>query len=308
MQLRHFRYFQAVAEELSFSKAAQRLRIAQPALSRAVKELEQSLGVQLLARTRRSVSLMPAGAVLLREIARLLQGIDESIRRVQRTAAGEEGELRLGYIGPPTQAFLGRILQEFRRRYPRVSVVLEERTPERVWEMVARGRLAIGLTRPVLAHHALGLSTLLLRREPLFVALPRGHRLAKMPVVPWNELAEEPLIILARREGVGLHDAILAACRAAHFTPNIAHTPSLISTVMSYVEAGAGVGVLSDSVSSLGQGLPLVFRPLSPTQTVDLVMVWSDREDSPTSISFRKLIQEWKKSDLLWPKTTAGKQ
>src|SRR6058998_2650826 len=166
MQLRHFRYFQAVAEELSFSKAARRLRVAQPALSRAVKELEENLGVALLARTRRSVSLLPAGAVLLRESALLLQRLEESIRRVQRTAAGEEGELRLGYIGPPTHSFLGGMLREFRRRYPLVSVVLEERTPERVWEMVARGRLAVGLTRPVLAHEALGLRTLLLRREP----------------------------------------------------------------------------------------------------------------------------------------------
>ena len=178
--------------------------------------------------------------------------------------------------------------------------MLEERTPERVWEMVARGRLAIGLTRPVLAHHALGLPTLLLRREPLFVVLPSGHRLSKASSVAWRELAEEALVILARREGVGLHDAILGACRAARFTPNIAHTPSLVSTVLSYVEAGAGVGVISDSVCSLGQGLPLIFRPLAPVHTVDLVMVWSEREDSPTAASFRKLVQEWKKAELLW--------
>lgn len=304
MELRHLRYFQAVAEELSFSKAARRLRIAQPALSRAVKELEENLGAQLLARNRRSVSLLPAGAVLLHEIALLLQRLDESIRRVKRTAAGEEGELRLGYIGPPTQSFLGRILLEFRRRYPRLSVVLEERTPERVWEMVARGRLAVGLTRPVLAHDALGLHTLLLRREPLFAALPRRHRLAKSRAVPWRELADEPLVLLARREGVGLHDTILAACRAAHFTPNIAHTPSLISTVLSYVEAGAGIGILSDSVTSLGNGLPLVFRPLTPMHAVDLVMVWSDRDESPTTVAFRNLVEEWKKGDLLWPKNS----
>jgi DNA-binding transcriptional LysR family regulator len=302
MELRHLRYFQAVAEELSFSKAAHRLRVAQPALSRAVKELEEHLGVRLLARNRRSVSLLPAGAVLLHEIALLLQRLDESIRRVKRTAAGEEGELRLGYIGPPTQSFLGRILREFRRRYPRVSVVLEERTPERVWEMVARGRLAIGLTRPVLAHEALGLHTLLLRREPLFAALPRSHRLTKSRAVPWRELADEPLVLLARREGVGLHDTILAACRAAHFTPNIAHTPSLISTVLSYVEAGAGVGIISDSVTPLGNGLPLRFRPLAPAHSVELVMVWSDGDDSPTSAAFRNLVEERRKADLLWPK------
>jgi len=168
--------------------------------------------------------------------------------------------------------------------------------------MVARGRLAVGLTRPVLAYEALGLHTLLLRREPLFAAMPRRHRLSRARSVPWRELANEPLVLLARREGVGLHDAILTACRAAHFTPNIAHTPSLISTVLSYVEAGAGVGIMSDSVTPLGNGLPLVFRPLSPTHTVDLVMVWSENDKSPTTAAFRNLIEEWRKTDLLWPK------
>jgi DNA-binding transcriptional LysR family regulator len=185
MDLRRLRYFQAVAEQLSFSKAAQRLRVAQPALSRAVKELEEEMGVLLLWRTRRSVSLTPAGTVLLHETGLHLQNVDETIRRVRRTAAGEEGELRLGYIGPPTHKFLGRILKEYRRRYPRVSVMLEERTPERVWEMVAAGRLAVGLTRPVLAHHAQGLHTLLLRKEKLcavFSRQPSAGAIAPRPM------------------------------------------------------------------------------------------------------------------------------
>ena len=300
MDLRHLRYFQAVAEELSFSKAARRLHVAQPALSRAVKELEGMLGLELLARTRRSVALTPAGAVLLNETRLLLQRLDEATRRVQRTAAGEEGELRLGYIGPPTQSFLGRIVKEFRRRYPRVTVVLEERTPERVWEMVARGRLAIGLTRPVLPHHALGLHTLVLRHERLFAALPAGHPLAKASAIRWRQLANQPLIILSRREGVSLHDAVLAACRSARFMPSLAHTPSLISTVLSYVEAGAGIGIISDSICSLGQGLPLVFRPLSPAHTVDLVMVWSENNDTPPAAAFRRLLRDWKDGGLLW--------
>jgi DNA-binding transcriptional LysR family regulator len=300
VEFRHLRYFQAVAEELSFSKAAQRLHIAQPALSRTVKELEGDLGVTLLSRTKRSVSLTPAGAVLLHETGLLLQRRDEAARRVQRTAAGEEGELCLGYIGPPTQAFLGRILKEFRRRYPRVSVVLEERTPERVWEMVARGRLAVGLTRPVLSHRALGLHTLLLRKERLWAVFADGHRLAKAAVVAWRELADEPLIILSRREGVGLHDAILEACRHARFTPKLAHTPSLIGTVLSYVEAGAGAGVIPDSVASLGDGHPLVFRPLAPAHSVDLVLVWSEANDSPPAAAFRNLVQEWQKLGRLW--------
>ena len=302
MELRLLRYFQAVAEELSFSKAARRLHVAQPALSRAVKELEEKLGVVLMLRNRRAVSLTEAGAVLPHEIGVLFQRVDDAVRRVQRTASGEEGELRVGYIGPPTQAFLGRLLAEFRRRYPRVSVLLEERTPERVWEMVARGRLAIGLTRPVLAHEAHGLSTMLLRREPFHGVFPAGHPLARRRTVPWRSLAGEPLIILARREGVGLHDAILAACHRARFTPRLVHTPSVIGTVISYVEAGAGIGIIPDSVAALGAGGPLVFRPLAPVQAIELVMVWSDAEPSPAASAFRALVAEWLRERRLWKK------
>lgn len=300
MELRHLRYFLAVAEELSFSRAAERLHVAQSALSRTVQELESLLGVELLARTRRSVELTPAGAVLLSEARLLLQRVEETERRVRRTAAGEEGELRLGYIGPPTQSFLGPIVKEFRMRFPRVTVVLEERTPERVWEMVARGRLTVGLTRPVLPHHASGLQTLVLRQERLLAALPKDHRLSKSSTLRWRQLMNEPLIILSRREGVSLHDAVLAACRDASFTPKFAHTPSLISTVLSYVEAGAGIGITSESIRSLGQGLPLVFRPLSPVHTIELVMVWSDQNDTPPAAAFRGLLREWKDKGRLW--------
>lgn len=300
MDIRQLRYFEAVAEDLNFSKASRRLRIAQPALSRAVQELERELGAPLLARNRRSVALTPAGAALLRDVGLLFERMDETVRRVRRTAMGEEGELRLGYIGPPTQRFLGRMLAEFRRRHPRVHLVLEERTPERVCEMVARGRLAVGLTRPVLSGTALGLSTRLLRHEPLWAVLPAAHRLAARAAVSWTQLAGEALIVLSRREGVGLHDAILEGCRRAGFAPRFAHTPSVIGTVLAYVEIGAGVGIIPDSVAALGAGRPLVFRSLRPRRTVPLVMVWSEDQDHPPAEAFRRLMQEWIAARRLW--------
>jgi len=235
MDLRHLRYFHAVAEELSFSKAARRLRIAQPALSRAVQELEGEIGVLLLDRTRRAMRLTPGGEVLLRETGVLFERIDDMVRRVRRAAAGEEGELRLGYIGPPTRDFLGGILKTFHRRYPRVTIVLEERTPERVWEMVSKGRLSVGLTRPVLAHESLGLQSRLLCQETLCAAVTNDHPLAGASAIAWKDLAEEPVVILARREGAGSHDTILAACAAAGFAPKIAHSPSVIGTILRYV-------------------------------------------------------------------------
>lgn len=298
MDLRHLRYFQAVAEELSFSKASRRLRIAQPALSRAVQDLEQEMGVRLLDRDRRSVRLTPAGTVLLQETGLLMDRLDESLRRVRRAAAGEDGELRLGYIGPPTQPFLGRLLREYRERFPRITVILEERTPERVWEMVSRGRLAIGLTRPVLAHEALGLKALTLRQETLCAVVPAGHALTRRTAVSWKDLAGEPIILLARREGAGSHDSILAACQEAGFAPRVAHTPSLIGTILQYVEAGAGIGIVPESVQPLREGLELL--PLKPRRSIPLVMVWAqDGDDAPVA-AFRELVRDWLKSGRMW--------
>lgn len=298
MDLRHLRYFQAVAEELSYSRAARRLHIAQPALSRAVQEIEHELGVNLLDRNRSSVRITPAGKVLLRETALIFERWDEAMRRVRRTAAGEEGELRLGYIGPPTQPFLGRLLGEYRRRFPLVAIHLEERTPERVWEMVAKGRLSVGLTRPVPMAEALGLRTILLRDERLGIVVPVGHPLAERKSIAWSQLEREPLIVLARREGVGLHDAVLAGCRAAGFAPKLAHTPSLIGTVLSYVEAGAGVGIVTDSV--VAPDLPLRFVPLKPAMTVPLVLVWQEDDDAPPVQRFRELVVDWQRAGKLW--------
>jgi DNA-binding transcriptional LysR family regulator len=235
--------------------------------------------------------------VLLRETALLLQHWEESIRRVRRTAAGEEGELRLGYIGPPTQPFLGPLLREYRQRYPRVAIHLEERTPERVWEMVARGRLSAAITRPVVAHEALGLRTVVLGEERLGVVVPARHPLAKRHMISWTALKHESLIVLARREGMSLHDAVIAGCRRAGVIPRLTHTPSLIGTVMSYVEAGAGVGVVTESVVPRTPELRFVL--LKPVQTVPLVLVWQEDEDAPPLQRFRELLLQWKSAGKL---------
>ncbi len=298
MEVRHLLYFQAVAEELSYSRASERLHIAQPALSRAVQELEADLGVQLLERNRRHVRLTPAGRVLLHETAILLERWEEAMRRVRRTGSGEEGELRLGYIGPPTEAFFGRLLREYRTRYPLVSIHLEERTPERVWEMLAKGRLSVAITRPVSMMVDRRLRTIVLREERLGAIFPREHPLAGAAALDWKKLANLPLIVLARREGVGLHDAMLAGCRQAGFSPRIAQTPSLIGTVLRYVEAGAGVGIAPECMLSLES--PLCYVPLRPAITVPLTLVWPEDNDPPPVQRFRELVVEWLDYGKLW--------
>lgn len=302
MELRHLRYFQAVAEELSFSKAARRLNVVQPALSRAVQELEADIGTLLFQRTRRSVALTPAGRVLLAEVGIVFERMEQGLRRVRRAAEGQEGELRLGYIGPPTQAFLAPLLAAFAQRCPRVTVHLEERTPERVWEMVAKGRLHVGLTRPVLTPSAVLMETFLLRRERLCVAIPHGHSWSGRKSIPWRALAEQPLILLARREGAGLHDEVLTSCRSASFTPRIVHTPSVISTVLRYVEAGAGLGIVPETVGEIDGSERWHQIVLTPHLSVPLTMVWQRDTPDPPLVQFRELVQEWHRQRKLWPR------
>jgi DNA-binding transcriptional LysR family regulator len=162
--------------------------------------------------------------------------------------------------------------------------------------MVAKGRLSAALTRPVLVSEAIGLRTVVLQEERLGVVIPKNHLLAKFNSVPWTDLAQEPLIVLARREGMSLHDAVIAGCRQAGVTPRFAHTPSLIGTVMTYVEAGAGIGVVTESVVTPN----LAFVLLKPVQRVPLVFVWREDEDPPPVQRFRELLLEWKKSGELW--------
>ncbi len=300
MDLRHLRYFQAIAEELSFSRAARRLNVVQPALSRATKELEAELGAALFARNRRVVKLTAAGKVLLADVALLFERLDQTVRRVRRTAAGQVGELRLGYIGPPTQRFLGRLLAEYARRCPEVTVHLEERTPERVWEMVARGRLDVGLTRPVLAHATLRMQMLPLRQERLCAAVPHNHPWAARKSVPWRSLSSEPLILLARRESAGLHDEILATCRRNGFAPKIAHAPSLIGTILRYVESGAGVGIIPECLTETDPSKRWQAVRLNPPQTIPLVMVWRDIDLEPPAAAFCELVAEWTRANVLW--------
>ena len=192
---------------------------------------------------------------------------------------------------------MGPLLREYREKFPLVSVHLEERTPERIWEMVARGRLSAALTRPVLVHESLGLRTITLHEERLGIVVPAEHDLARRKEVPWTVLEREPLIVLARREGIGLHDTMIAGCRNAGVTPRFAHTPSLIGTVLSYVEARAGIGVVTERVATPSPALRFVL--LKPVQRVPLVFVWQEDEDSPPVQRFRELLMDWKKRGKL---------
>ncbi|MDF1814021.1 MAG: LysR family transcriptional regulator [Verrucomicrobiales bacterium] len=304
MDIRQITCFLAVAEELSFSRAAKRLHLAQSALSRTIQQLETEVGSPLFDRSRRAIRLTPCGVVLARDGEILLERIDDMMRRVRHAASGGLGELRLGYIGPPTRSFLGALLRRYREENPGVIVTLEERTPERVWEMVARGKLSVGLTRPVISHEALGLPSLNLLDEPLCAAVPSDHPAAAAGEMEWKDLSDKPLIVLARREGAGSHDTMLAACRSAGFSPRFAHTPSLIGTILRYVEFGEGIGIVPATVEP--ESPEVVLLPLKPRCTIPLVMVWSRDERDSHVTAFCDIVRDWleERNDPVLPSTS----
>ena len=235
----------------------------------------------MLDRNRRSVRLTPAGRVLLREIAILFERWDEAMRRVRRTAAGEEGELRLGYIGPPTQPFLGRLLHEYRAALsaasPFISKSGRRSASGRCWR---KGRLSAAFTRPVLTTERLGLADDpaaqgTLRRRG---ACRASARRARNPLRGASSRASRSSSSPAAKASARTTAFSPRAARAG-FAPRLAYTPSLIGTVLSYVEAGAGVGIVPESVVT--PELPLRFVPLTPAVTIPLVLVWSEDEDTP---------------------------
>ncbi len=280
MELRHLRYFVAVAEEKHFGRAAERLHIAQPPLSQQIRRFEAELGEPLLYRTTRSVELSPAGAVLLERAREILAAVDSAIEDARRAARGEYGRLAIGFTGSSTYEMLPSLAVALRRELP--GVVLDLRgellTPAQVERLVA-GTLDLGLLRPPV--HERDLEIEVLRSEPLIVVLPESHRLAAADAVPLDELASEPFVTYPSHFRSVLHDAVEDACAAHGFKPLAAHEVSETATLVSFVAAGLGVSLVPASVGNMTvRGA--IYRPLADDATrVELAVAWRRDDDRP---------------------------
>ena len=212
MELRLLRYFIAVAEELSFNRAAQRLHMTQPPLSNQIKQLEEELGVLLFVRTNRGVRMTEAGEALLEEARRILVQLEQTTRVVQRVGHGEVGRLTLGFVPSASNEVLPPILRTFRNRYPDVELFLREMRPDRVVQRLHDQQIDAGFLYLPLDDASLNIECV--SREPLVLALPESHPLAARPRVELQALAEEPFILPARYSMPGQGTDILLARRA----------------------------------------------------------------------------------------------
>ncbi len=280
MELRHLRYFVAVAEERHFGHAAERLHIAQPPLSQQIRRLEAELGEPLLYRTTRSVELAPAGEVLLERGREILAAVDSAVEDARRAARGEYGRLAIGFTGSCTYAMLPALAAALGRALPGVVLDLQGEllTPAQVARLVD-GTLDVGLLRPPV--HDRALSTEVLRSEPLLAVLPDSHPLASSDAIPLELLEREPFITYPSHFRSVVHDAVEDACAAHGFTPTAAHEVSETSTLVSFVAAGLGVSLVPASVRNMTIA-GAVYRPLvRDTTRVELAVAWRQDDDRP---------------------------
>ncbi len=279
MELRHLSYFIAVAEELHFGRAAARLHLAQPPLSRQIRQLEAELGVPLFERDKRHVRLTDAGAVLLGEARAVLAHAEQAAHAARRAARGEVGTLAVGFIGAASYSVLPGIVQAFRARFPGVELVLQEMTTAEQLQALRGGQIRAGLVRPPVADAALAAETVL--REPLVVALPAVHPLAAQRRVAIAALAGEPWVLFPRRLAADLYDQILGLCERAGFRPRLAQEAMQMQTVARLVGAGIGVSLVPRSVQTL-HSAGVAYRPLrDATAAVEMAVAWRRDDSSP---------------------------
>jgi DNA-binding transcriptional LysR family regulator len=283
MELRHLRYFVAVAEALSFGRAAARLHISQPPLSRQIRALEAQLGTALFTRTRRSVRLTAAGAALLPEARRLLRDADALQAGARRLASGEVGTLALGFISVAAYNLLPELAPEFRRRHPGIRLALREATSDVQVAALQQGELDVGLVLPP-ADATGGLDYAPLLEDTLVAAVPAG-RGGKGPIA-LAALRDEAFVLFPRAVGVALYDAIVDACRRAGFAPRVEQEAIQMQTIVSLVAAGMGVALVPAALVNLRR-TGVVYRPLTDVRPrIELGIAWRAADDAPAVQTF----------------------
>jgi len=285
MELRHLRYFLAVADELHFGRAAARLHIAQPPLSRQIRQLEEELGFELFARTARRVRLTDAGRAFRDEARSLLGRLGDAVAASRRVARGEAGALAVGFVASATYGLLPRLYRRFRERLPDVALSLTEMSSAEQVEALRAGHIQVGLARPPVGDDALAVEPL--AEEPLVAALPARHPLATAREVPLRALARDAFVLFPRQPRPGWIDVVQSACAAAGFRPAVAQEALELSTAVTLVAAGIGVTLVPASAQALRLA-GVVYRPLRPPAPATSLLALT-RADEPRPVVERFL-------------------
>lgn len=309
MELRHFRYFLAVADALSFTKAAAQLRVGQPALGRQVQDLEDEIGVDLFKRSPRGVTLTAEGKLFQQEVRKILTQTDESIEKVRALTRGQYGELHIGYAPAPTVEILPPALAAFQKAFPRVNVVLHDLSRNEVIEGLQNGMLELAVTPRAGEMQIEGTDFEVLRNYTFSVALPPGHRLARLKAIPLKKVAAEPLIGLRRKDNPGYHHLLDRMFRPLGVKPRVAIECDTFSSLITAVETGRGIA-LATSAFKHASGKRLIYRPLAATNEVfSIGIVRAKNGDvTPAAERFCEILRKVAKGTMVRPQPHAGEK
>ncbi|QRP50328.1 LysR family transcriptional regulator [Amycolatopsis sp. FDAARGOS 1241] len=273
--LRQLRYFVAVAEESSYTRAAERLMISQQSLSQQMTLLERILGVKLLDRDTRGTSLTAVGALFLPEARAVLTRADEAFDVVARAARGEAGSLCLAFLATTTNYLLPPVVRAVRQRLPELRLTTEETSIALLVEGLRKGHYDVAFTRPPLVS---GLETRTLVSEPVCAVLPEGHPLADRAELSLAELAGERWVLTPRSSWEPWHEAFDKSFQAAGFVPDVVHRDASVQALLALVTAGVGITRLARSAGSLRR-TGVVFVPITG-EFVSTEMVWLSGNNS----------------------------
>jgi DNA-binding transcriptional LysR family regulator len=259
VELKHLTSFVAVADQLSFVRAAAQLHISQPALTGQIQKLEEELGVQLLARNRRTVSLTEVGEIFLVEARATLARARQAADRAQKAARGEVGRLKIGFVSSAALEIVPGIVIEFRKQHPQVTLdLINLRTVSQVNGLLGK-TVDIGFLRLPLSNDQLNITVI--HREEFVAILPKGHRLAKEKRLRIAQLRDEPFVAYGRGWAPGFFDSVMQMCARDGFSPRIVQETGEMYTAIALVAAGAGTAILPRSVV-LAQSRNIVIKPL----------------------------------------------
>lgn len=287
LETRQLKYFVAVAEELHFGRAASRVHIAQPALSRQIQQIEERLGAILFTRTQRRVELTAAGALLLERARAILGDVERAEDDTRRAANGELGRLIIGFIHSSTYGLLPRILQRFRSFYPDIDLDLRELSMAQQIVAMRKGQIDIGITRP--ETYTDEISTLPIFDEQFLVAVPASNPLASLASVPLSRLANEPFILFPKDTSPLFNSSIMRMCEKAGFAPQAVQSATQVHTVIGLVSAGMGIAIVPATAKKL-QILGVSFLSIQDNPPpVSVILAWRKAQDTAVMAAFRRV-------------------
>ena len=277
--LRHYKYFLAVAEELHFKKAADKLFISQPGLSKQIKEMEEALGFKLFERNNRNVVLTAAGKYLKEEITLLLNDNKRILRHAQHIATGNEGEIHLGYVGSAMQTIIPKLLIRFRKKYPSIHFSLQEMDNNRQINDLLGNKIDIGFVRLNEVPKALSLRPVF--DETFSLVLPRNHALNSRSFTSLNQLKEEQFIFFEKAYSPSYHEKVMSMFQDCGFSPTVSHTSVHATTIYRLVENSFGIAIVPSSLK-LGYNMNIKFIELKNVpQRAVLSLAWNKENRNP---------------------------